>query len=137
MTEFVDIPQRRTLEDAGLDNFGQSPLKFVGSEVNKKAQTMYEAAVPSNFIQNGDFIQRLNVIDGWLQSANFETGVAGWRIDSDGNVEFQSGLFRGDITASSGTFGKVLLNSSQYPDSIVILDENDVPIGVFGDLQNS
>lgn len=104
MSEFIDIPQKKTLADIGLDQFGQAPLTFSGSEINKKSQVMYEAGVPSNFIQNGDFIQRLNVIDGWLQSANFVTGTTGWRIDSDGNVEFSNGYFRGDISAATGAF---------------------------------
>jgi len=104
MTNYIDIPENPTLEQIGLDQFGQSPLSFAGSEVNKKAQTMFEAGVPSNFIQDGDIIRRLNLIDGWLQSNNFVTGSTGWRIDSDGNVEFDSGYFRGDITGASGTF---------------------------------
>jgi hypothetical protein len=30
-----------------------------------------------------------------IQSESFETGVAGWRINKDGDVEFNSGTFRG------------------------------------------
>ncbi len=39
-----------------------------------------------------------------LSSTNFVTGVSGWRITKSGDVEFQSGVFRGDITATSGFF---------------------------------
>jgi hypothetical protein len=109
---FIDIPEKKSLSDIGLDAFGQSPLVFSGQEVNKKSQTMQEAGVPSNFIQTGDIIQRLNVIDGYLQSSNFVTGSTGWRIDSDGNAEFDSGYFRGDMSAASGTFGNMTLNAS-------------------------
>ena len=104
MNKITPIPIDKSLSELGLDEFNQSPLKFFGSEVNIKAQTMYEAGVPSNFIQDGDTIVRLNIIDGWLQSNNFVTGVSGWRIDSDGNAEFGSGYFRGDITGSNGAF---------------------------------
>ena len=55
-------------------------------------------------IGSGDIDGILNLVMGHLQSANFETGSTGWRIDSDGNVEFDSGYFRGDITGASGTF---------------------------------
>jgi len=41
----------------------------------------------------------------YIQSRNFVTGVSGWRIDSNGNVEFGSGTFRGSITGSSLTIG--------------------------------
>lgn len=114
----IDIPQKKTLEEIGLDQFGQSPLSFVGSQINLKKQTMYEAGVPSNFIQDGDVIRRLNLIDGWLQSEGFVTGETGWRIDSDGNAEFEGGYFRGDITGASGTFsGTVSIGSSTDFDS--------------------
>jgi hypothetical protein len=41
---------------------------------------------------------------GTLQSPNYSKGVAGWKIDSNGDVEFDNGNFRGDITGASGTF---------------------------------
>jgi hypothetical protein len=64
MIKTIEIPQHLDLFQRGLDAFGQSPLTFENSEVNKKAQTMYEADVPSNFIQDGDTIVRLNMIEG-------------------------------------------------------------------------
>lgn len=54
---------------------------------------------------DGDTIVRLNVVDGYLQSDNFVTGTTGWRIDSEGDVEFESGTFRGAIEASSIDIG--------------------------------
>lgn len=39
-----------------------------------------------------------------IKSKNFKTGSTGWQIDGEGNVEFGSGYFRGDITGASGTF---------------------------------
>jgi len=103
--EFLEIPQKKTLAELGLDIFAQSPLVFSGSEINAKAGTMYDNSVPSNFIQDGDTIVRLNMIDGWLQSNEFVTGSAGWRIDSDGNIEANNGVFRGSITASTINIG--------------------------------
>lgn len=41
---------------------------------------------------------------GNLRSPNFSTGNSGWRITSNGDVEFGSGYFRGDITGATGTF---------------------------------
>jgi hypothetical protein len=108
--EFLDFPVRKTLADIGLDAFAQSPLQFSGGEVNQKSQSYFDSGVPSNFIQDGDTIVRLNVIEGWLQSNGFITGEKGWRIDSDGNVEFENGTFRGNISGASGTFGKLEIN---------------------------
>lgn len=39
-----------------------------------------------------------------MQSEDFVTGVSGWQIQGNGNVEFGDGNFRGDITGASGTF---------------------------------
>ena len=104
MDELVDHEVKMDLFSKGYDNFGQSPLLFYGSEANQKKYTENEAAVPANFIQSGDVVERLNVIDGYIQSGNFATGVSGWRIDSDGNIEANGGNFRGDITGASGNF---------------------------------
>lgn len=40
----------------------------------------------------------------YMQSANFVSGSAGWKIDAQGNLEANDGNFRGDITGASGTF---------------------------------
>ena len=34
-----------------------------------------------------------------IRSPDFVTGVSGWTINQDGTVEFNSGVFRGTITA--------------------------------------
>ena len=60
----------------------------------------------------------LSLTNGKLQSPNFATGTAGWSIDSDGNCEFGSGKFRGDITGATGTFsGTVTVASLNIPDT--------------------
>lgn len=49
---------------------------------------------------------------GAIKSENFSSGSAGWSIDGDGNVEFNSGNFRGDITGASGSFSGAVTASS-------------------------
>jgi hypothetical protein len=39
--------------------------------------------------------ERQVVAGGEIRSQNFETGVAGWQIDAEGNAEFNDGTFRG------------------------------------------
>jgi len=52
-------------------------------------------------IGSGELRENISLVEGYLQSSNFVTGVTGWRIDADGNLEANSGTFRGTITASA------------------------------------
>lgn len=42
-----------------------------------------------------------SLIRQWLQSVPFVHGSTGWRISRNGDVEFNSGVFRGNLSASS------------------------------------
>ncbi len=55
---------------------------------------------PGN-IASGNMVSEVGLVDGFLQSSNFETGVQGWQISSTGDVEFNSGTFRGNLQANS------------------------------------
>lgn len=43
-------------------------------------------------------------VDSYIQSSNYSSGSQGFKITSDGNIEANSGNFRGDISGASGTF---------------------------------
>jgi len=58
----------------------------------------------NTYLQNKTVIQHT----GAYQSPNFVSGSAGWQFDSDGNLEAESGYFRGNITGASGTFSGAL-----------------------------
>ncbi len=45
--------------------------------------------------------------DGYFISPNFVPGVSGWRINSDGNIEIQDLLARGEITADTLNIGGI------------------------------
>lgn len=47
-----------------------------------------------------------------IQSPNFVTGVSGWIIRQDGTVEFDAGLFRGDVYVSDGGGGYTQITAS-------------------------
>lgn len=51
------------------------------------------------------------VRDG-IQSRGFVAGSTGWRIDRNGNAEFNSVTLRGSLTASDGTDSVVITNTS-------------------------
>ena len=44
------------------------------------------------------------LVQGNIQNNGFVAGAAGWQLTAAGNLEANSGNFRGDITGSSGTF---------------------------------
>jgi hypothetical protein len=53
-----------------------------------------------------------------INSVNFVTGVSGWQLSPNGNLEANNGNFRGDITGATGTFsGTVTVGSLNIPDS--------------------
>jgi len=123
MAEFFDIQPNKTLAELGLDIFGQSPLQFSGSEINRKAQTSSEFGVPSQFIQDGEMAQRLTMVDGYWQSSNYVAGVSGWRINN-GDVEFGNGNFRGNITGASGIFSGELKALSGVIGGFIITEQD-------------
>lgn len=45
-----------------------------------------------------------SIVKGFLKSPNYNAGNEGWKIDANGDVEFNDGNFRGDITGATGTF---------------------------------
>ena len=49
---------------------------------------------------------------GAIQSENYLASSDGWRIDGLGDVEFNDGNFRGDITGATGTFSGAVTASS-------------------------
>lgn len=51
-------------------------------------------------------------ISGVIQSAGYAPGNTGWKIDKNGNVEFGSGVFRGNIYAEAGYFSGIVSAAS-------------------------
>ena len=71
-----------------------------------KPQPVPELLPPSNRYNDlRDTFRRVgfDVVKRALQSSNFVTGSAGWRITAEGDFEGSSGTFRGAIAATSGT----------------------------------
>jgi hypothetical protein len=74
-------------------------------ENTPQASNVFTSGISSQLIQSGDCSYNANLVDGYMQSGNFITGTTGWRISASGDVEFESGYFRGDISAATGSFG--------------------------------
>ena len=59
----------------------------------------------------------LIVQSGHFQSMDFSTGVSGWIIRANGDVEFNDGVFRGTITATAGSIGGFTLGTDYIRDA--------------------
>ena len=75
-----------------------------GKDLYKLTEGSSSYIVDPERIASGSSVSSGSMSAGFLQSASYVEGVSGWMINSDGNVEFGSGYFRGDITGASGTF---------------------------------
>ena len=62
----------------------------------------FEGSVPGAGFNNSILGGLTALIRPAIQSPNYIPGVSGWSINKDGTVEFNSGVFRGTVTA--GTF---------------------------------
>lgn len=75
--------------------------------LNVKIGAIKEAQIDELAVTNGK-------IGGFIQSNNYVAGTqgAGWKIDKNGNAEFNTGTFRGNLAAAGGTFSGALSAAS-------------------------
>ncbi len=78
-----------------------SLLSSVGNSAN-------DPISPSS-ISTGQFNAQVAFVSGFLQSSNFKSGSLGWQITAAGDCEFNSGTFRGTLSAVTGSFGAVTI----------------------------
>ena len=70
-----------------------------------KIDTLTAGKITAGTISGQEIIVGTNTSDSAvIKSSNYSTGSAGWKIDSDGTVEFESGTFRGNLDGAGGTF---------------------------------
>ena len=55
----------------------------------------------------GSGSQQSQIISGYLMSSNYKAGSSGWMIGAEDNCEFNSGTFRGTLSAAVGTLGEI------------------------------
>ena len=72
----------------------------------------------SNIIKSGNG----SVVKGFLKSHNYSPGDSGWIIKGNGDVEFSDGVFRGDISAATGTIGGWTIGATFIGDNAVAND---------------
>ena len=71
---------------------------------------------------NGDSFLEFNADN--MKSSNFVKGSTGWQILYNGDVEFNDGTFRGDLSATTGTFGgwRIDGNTLNSVNNSIVLD---------------
>src|SRR3990167_6702772 len=61
--------------------------------------------VSTENIVSGEIDGNISFIGGFIQSKNFVSGSAGWRLSADGTLEAINATLSGTITATAGTIG--------------------------------
>ena len=81
--------------------------------------------------------QPSNPTNGFIQSANYVTGLAGYRIGYDGSAEFNSGTFRGAITANSINIGTAPTRNGTVMTGAGVTVEPNTGYFAIGDASNN
>lgn len=93
-----------------------------GTDLDAEAEETYNdntgkyVDVPLDYISIESPLFFREGVMGPLQSINYEEGSEGWLISPDGDVEFNNGVFRGNLEAARGTF----YNTDETEKSVVI-----------------
>lgn len=109
-----DLITSETEFDTNLNRL-DSLLRGLGITANVNAGSIESGVFGSTNTTNGiEFGVNPTTKDSYIQSRNFVSGSAGWQIDNDGNVEFNSGTFRGTLSAASGTLGAITVGTNAW-----------------------
>ena len=102
--------QGNLVETANISDAAITELKVRDLAVtNAKIANVSAGKITAGSISSAEIILGLDTSDSAIiKSSNYSSGSAGWKIDSDGTLEANTGNFRGDITGASGTFSGAL-----------------------------
>jgi len=91
--------------DLGFNKYLSKELSVLGIGQNDLSMPSIMGSsfleIPPSQMGSGELVGNITMVAGLLQSYNFVTGSAGWQINYDGDVEFNSGVFRGSLVAGS------------------------------------
>lgn len=86
------------------DKFGtklDAPVQPTISGIGAANVDIANEPTSPSVLQDGKLEAEITYVQGFLQSSNFETGVSGWQINSNGDAEFNSAVIRGQLIAGS------------------------------------
>ena len=91
--------------DLGFNKYLSKELSVLGIGQNDLSMPSIMGSsfleIPPSQMGSGELVGNITMVAGLLQSYNFVTGSTGWQINYDGDVEFNSGVFRGSLVAGS------------------------------------
>lgn len=98
--------------------FTQYQLPDKTSEEERKEEEVIVQSPSGAILKRGEFA-----------SPNYKKGVSGWMIDAEGNVEFNDGNFRGDISGATGTFRNINITRTLTADENLVAGDVVYPTG--------
>ncbi|PIP55012.1 MAG: hypothetical protein COX07_02190 [Bacteroidetes bacterium CG23_combo_of_CG06-09_8_20_14_all_32_9] len=117
-----------TLQELNLNNALYRDTENVSDIIDNPNQVsltntnLISTETQSESLVSGEVNGNLIISDGFLRSKNFITGSTGWNIGADGTVEFGNGIFRGSITATTGTVGGWNIDSTRLYSTNIDID---------------
>ena len=114
----------------GIDGSGEERVPFLIPVSSEHPNTFNMVSFTPHQIEAGippgSFtLDKLNInnlgIGDYIQSIGFETGVSGWRIEGNGDAEFNEGTFRGTLTAPDGAIGGWTIGASDLSGGDAVL----------------
>lgn len=103
--------------DTGVTSDLSTPMLSMDS-LSSLAGGSETPTIEPELIDGGKLAIDLTMVGGQMSSANFATGLSGWRLLPNGDFEGNDGNFRGDITGATGTFSGALTGGSlNIPDT--------------------
>ena len=95
---------------------GVQPGSLLPATSNSSGGT-FQAGTDAAGVMSGQYVGNFVMQAGYMESSNFVTGVSGWTILSTGDVEFNNGVFRGTLVATTGNIGGWTINATSITDT--------------------
>lgn len=111
------MPTKYTTDELGYSRvLVKEPVledyEYPEESVPVAASNSFTGGTSASTISSGDLTGNLNVVAGYIQSTNFSSGVTGWKIDATGNLEANTGTFRGSLYATTGNIGDWIISTT-------------------------
>ena len=101
----LETTEQYNIFELGFNKYLSKELSVLGIGQNDLSMPSIMGSsfleIPPSQMGSGELVGNITMVAGLLQSYNFVTGSTGWQINYDGDVEFNSGVFRGSLVAGS------------------------------------
>lgn len=91
-----------------------SPIQELYNPLQTTLSNAATQSVRPSVIRSGAMIGNISVVEGYLKSNNFYSGVNGWKFDAVGNLEANSAVIRGSIYATAGLIGDWVIDTDGF-----------------------